>query len=71
MQGKDSILVTANGVCVGVIALSDVIRPAAEEMIHKLTAMLFLELYFNHTRISLEEMYEEAMFRSRGRESSA
>ena len=33
--------------------------------------MLFLELYFNHKRFSLEEMYEEIMSRSRGRRSSA
>lgn len=33
--------------------------------------MLFLELYFNHTRVSLEEMYENVMSRSRGRRSSA
>ncbi len=33
--------------------------------------MLFLELYFNHKRVSLEEMYEEIMSRSRGRRSSA
>lgn len=35
------------------------------------TAMLFLELYFNHKRVSLEEMYENVMSRSRGRRSSA
>lgn len=34
-------------------------------------AMLFLELYFNHKRVSLEEMYGKAMSRSRGRRSSA
>ena len=34
-------------------------------------AMLFLELYFNHKRVSLEELYEKAMSRSRGRRSSA
>ena len=33
--------------------------------------MLFLELYFHHKRISLEEMYENAMSRFRGRRSSA
>jgi len=33
--------------------------------------MLFLELYFNHKRVSLEELYEKAMSRSRGRRSSA
>ena len=33
--------------------------------------MLFLELYFNHKRVSLEEMYGEIMSRSRGRRSSA
>lgn len=26
------------------------------------TTMLFLELYFNHKRVSLEEMYEKVMF---------
>ena len=31
----------------------------------------FLELYFNHRRVSPEEMYEKAMSRSRGRRSSA
>ena len=35
------------------------------------TTMLFLELYFNHKRVSLEEMYEKAMSRSRGRRPSA
>ncbi len=35
------------------------------------TTMLFLEFYFNHRRISLEELYEKAMSRSRGRRSSA
>ena len=35
------------------------------------TTMLFLELYFNHKRVSLEEMYEEIMSRSRGKRSSA
>lgn len=35
------------------------------------TTMLLLELYFNHKRVSLEEMYEKAMSRSRGKRSSA
>ncbi len=35
------------------------------------TTMLFLELYFNHKRVSLEEMYKKAMSRSRGRRPSA
>ena len=35
------------------------------------TTMLFLELYFNHKRVSLEELYEKAMSRSRGKRSSA
>ena len=35
------------------------------------TTMLFLDLYYKHTRVSLEEMYEKAMSRSRGRRSSA
>lgn len=35
------------------------------------TTMHFLELYFNHKRVSLEEMYEKIMSRSRGRRSSA
>ena len=35
------------------------------------TTMLFLELYLNHKRVSLEEMYENVMSRSRGRRSSA
>ena len=33
--------------------------------------MDFLELYFNHQRVSLEEMYEKAMSKSRGKRSSA
>lgn len=33
--------------------------------------MLFFELYLNHKRVSLEEMYENVMSRSRGRRSSA
>lgn len=33
--------------------------------------MVFLELYFNHKRVSLEELYEKAMSRSRGKRSSA
>ena len=35
------------------------------------TTMHFLELYFNHKRVSLEEMYENVMSRSRGKRSSA
>lgn len=35
------------------------------------TTMQFLELYFRHRRVSLEEMYENVMSRSRGRRSSA
>ena len=33
--------------------------------------MEFLELYFNHQRLSLEELYERSMSRSRGKRSSA
>lgn len=33
--------------------------------------MEFLELYFNHQRVSLEEMYEKVMPKSRGKRSSA
>ena len=33
--------------------------------------MEFLELYFNHQRVSLEEMYEKAMSKSRGKRSSS
>ena len=35
------------------------------------TTMLFLELYYKHKRVSLEELYEKAMSRSRGKRSSA
>ena len=35
------------------------------------TTMLFLELYHNHQHVSLEELYEKAMSRSRGKRSSA
>lgn len=30
-----------------------------------------LELYYNHQRVSLEELYEKAMSKSRGKRSSA
>ena len=33
--------------------------------------MEFLELYFNHQRVSLEEMYEKVMSKSRGKRTSA
>ena len=33
--------------------------------------MEFLELYYNHKRVSLEEMYEKVMSKSRGMRSSA
>ena len=33
--------------------------------------MFFLEFYYNHKRVSLEEMYEKAMSRSRRKQSSA
>ena len=33
--------------------------------------MKLLELYYNHQRVSLEEMYEKAMSKSRGKRSSA
>ena len=39
LQGKASVLVAVNGQCVGVIALSDVLRPEAAAMVQKLTAM--------------------------------
>ena len=38
-QGKASILVAADGVCVGVIALSDVLRPDAKQMVAGLKRM--------------------------------
>lgn len=38
-QGKASILVAADGRCIGVIALSDVLRPTAREMVRKLSDM--------------------------------
>ena len=33
--------------------------------------MMFLDLYYNHNRVSLEELYEKAMSKSRGKRSSA
>ena len=39
LQGKASILVAVNGQCVGVIALSDVLRPEAAAIVQKLAAM--------------------------------
>lgn len=38
-QGKASILIAADGVCIGVIALSDVLREAASDMVSQLSAM--------------------------------
>lgn len=38
-QGKASILIAAEGICIGVISLSDIIRPAVKEIIQKLSAM--------------------------------
>lgn len=38
-EGKASILVAEKGVCIGVIALSDVLRPEAKDMVSRLTAM--------------------------------
>lgn len=38
-QGKASILVASGGICIGVIALSDVLRPTAKEMVKKLSDM--------------------------------
>lgn len=39
MQGKASILVADGTKCVGIIALSDILRPEAEKMVHKLHEM--------------------------------
>ena len=33
--------------------------------------MVILEIYHNHRRVPLEELYEKAMSRSRGKRSSA
>ena len=33
--------------------------------------MEFLELYYNHQRVSLEELYKKAMSKSRGKRSSS
>lgn len=38
-DGKASLLVAENGVCIGVIALSDTLRPAATDMITRLKSM--------------------------------
>lgn len=38
-KGKTSILVTEDGICLGAVGLSDVIRPAAKEIIAKLNAL--------------------------------
>ena len=39
MQGKASVLVAENETCIGVIALSDVLRPQAKDMVKKLGIM--------------------------------
>lgn len=38
-QGKASILIASEGICLGIIALSDVLRKTARDMIHKLSEM--------------------------------
>lgn len=38
-QGKASILAAIDGICMGVVALSDVLRPTAKEMVSKLTGI--------------------------------
>lgn len=38
-EGKASVFVARNGQCIGVIALSDVLRPEAEKMVSKLSGM--------------------------------
>lgn len=35
------------------------------------STMLFLELYFNHKRVSLEDLYERAVSKARGKRSPA
>ena len=39
MQGKASVLIAAEKYCIGILALSDVLRPKAEEVVKKLSAM--------------------------------
>lgn len=39
LQGKASIIIAEKGICIGIIALSDVLRPEAAEVIKKLSAM--------------------------------
>ena len=39
LQGKASILVAVENVCIGIIAMSDVLRPEAKEMVEKLHCM--------------------------------
>ncbi len=38
-EGKASVLVAENGACIGVIALSDVLRPEAKDMVARLSGM--------------------------------
>ncbi len=38
-QGKVSIIIAQNGVCVGIIAMSDVLRPQAKDMVKRLSDM--------------------------------
>lgn len=39
LQGKASIIIAENNVCIGITALSDILRPEAAEVIKKLSAM--------------------------------
>ena len=39
MQGKASVLIAAEKHCIGILALSDVLRPKADEVVKKLSAM--------------------------------
>jgi heavy metal translocating P-type ATPase len=39
LQGKASILVSTNNICIGLIALSDILRPTAKEIVNKLSEL--------------------------------
>lgn len=45
--------------------------PATVNPTKNCTTMLFLELYYNRKRVPLEELYQRAMSKARGKRSSA
>lgn len=71
LQGKASVLVAENGICIGIIALSDVIRPEVKSVIAKLAEMKInavlltgdnrLTADYFASRVGITEVYAELL----------